>query len=146
MALLASSSAINSALICRASSLSKMALAAAVCWVSSNLVMVCSMATSFSVTCVNRSFRVSDVSISSTSVVGALGVLAGMVGTLSTAGSIGKGATVGILGVLAAATGFSALPAGDSPEIEGLANGVLGVSASLLTVGGDCLEIPRRLS
>ncbi len=67
--------------------------------------------------------------------------------TLSTAGSIGEGATAGVLGAIAATPGFSVLPTGDSPEIGGLANdGVLGISASLLTMGGDCLEIPRRLS
>ncbi len=87
------------------------------------------------------------MSISSTSGVGALGVLASIGGTLSTAGSIGKGATAGILGALAAATSFSALPTGDSPEIGGLTNdGILCVLAGLLTVGGDCIEIPHHLS
>ncbi len=74
-----------------------------------------------------RSFHASDVSISSTSGVGALSVPTGMVSVLSTDDLIGEGTTAGVLGALAAATSFSALPHGDSLEIGGLTNSVLGV-------------------
>ncbi len=77
-----------------------------------------------------RSCRASDVSISSTSGVGALSIPTSTVGALSTDDLIGEGATAGILGALAAATGFSALPTGDSLEIGGLVNGVLSFLAA----------------
>ncbi len=148
-AILASSSVTNFVAICRASSLSTVAFVAAACQASSSSVIVCSITTTFSVACMIHSFCASDVFISSTSGVCVLSIPTSMVSAQSTADSTGEAATVGVPGGLAAATGFSALPTGDSLEIGALANGILDISAGLFTMGGNVFVgyiIPCHLS
>ncbi len=126
-AILASSSAMNSLALCRFSTSSADHSTAAYL-ASRTPATVCSISVAFSVAWMIHSSHASDISISSTSGVGALSIDA----------SMGDGATARMLGVLAAVTSFSVLLTGGSLEIGGLVREVLGVSAG---VGRRCLGL-----